>query len=138
MFKFSKSFVGSAHQQLGDVLLEALVGVVITALIGTKLVQVEKQVIATSRDTKILQLAVGQLRDQLQTQGIQLCDKQISLTLTPQLHPVVQVHCGPPQLLTVRIAGHEQMVEAPPQISLVISAKELALTGQAPVKLSSR
>ena len=61
------------RRQRGDMMLEALVGVLITSIIGAGLAHVVANVMNSQRDAKVENLMVERLRDSLHGQGVGLC-----------------------------------------------------------------
>lgn len=61
------------NAQRGDVLLEALVGVVITALIGAGMAHVTARIVNNQHDTAVDTLVVNELRNVMQLSGVDLC-----------------------------------------------------------------
>lgn len=61
------------NAQRGDVLLEALVGVVITALIGAGMAHVTARIVNNQHDTAVDALVVNELRNVMQVSGVGLC-----------------------------------------------------------------
>lgn len=64
----------SRRRQRGDMLLEAMVGVLITALIGAGMAHVLSSISRAQHDTAVDALAVNQLRNVLQIQGVGVCE----------------------------------------------------------------
>lgn len=63
----------SARHQRGDVLLEALVGVLITSLIGAGLAGVTARVLNSQHDAAVGAVLVNEMRNVLQINGVDLC-----------------------------------------------------------------
>lgn len=61
------------RRQRGDILIEALIGVLLTAIIGAGLSHILARVMLGQRDARVEQLAVEQVRTSLKTQGLALC-----------------------------------------------------------------
>lgn len=120
----------SPRRQRGEMLLEALVGVLITSLIAAGLVHVQARLMDTQRATKVERLVVGQLREQLQSRGTALCDSgTVDLTLSAELTRNASVQCGAVQTLNVGLGGTAIDVDAPRQVGLTVSAADLELDG---------
>lgn len=61
------------RRQRGDILFEALIGVLITAVIGAGLAHVLARVMVAQRDSRVEQFAVDEVRTSLHGQGLALC-----------------------------------------------------------------
>ena len=122
------------RRQRGDMMLEALVGVLITSVIGAGLAHVVGRVLSSQRDAKVENLVVEQLRSQLQGEGLGLCG---GLTVAlPDGDKTVNVECVS-EAANVTVSGITHAVDAPQRIDLEVSASDLGVSGAA-LKLSSR
>ncbi|WP_314409512.1 hypothetical protein [Pseudomonas kuykendallii] len=85
------------RRQRGDILLEALIGILLMAIIGLGLVYVTSRVAVSQKDMNLQSLAIAQLRDLLQRNGAgtDLCggSHQISLPSIGTLNVTV-TGCG--------------------------------------------
>lgn len=122
------------HLQRGDILLESLVGVLLTAIIGAGLAHVLAGVMAAQRDTRVEQLTVGHVRNSLQSQGLALCAQaELPLQLPGGMGDAkARVTCQPH---TADISfGTDYVataVDLPPRIVVSVEASALDLGGPA-------
>jgi len=124
------------RRQRGDIMLEALVGVLITSVIGAGLAHVVGRVLSSQRDAKVENLVVEQLRSQLQGEGVGLCDGRTVTVALPDGDKTVNVACES-AAANVTVSGITHAVDAPQRIDLEVSASDLGVGGAA-LKLSSR
>lgn len=126
---------GAPRRQRGEMLLEALVAVLITSLIGAGLAHVQSRVMDAQRSTKVERLVVGQLREQMQSNGTALCTADsVQLSLSSELTRDASVSCGAVQSLDVVIGGASQAVDAPREVGLSVSAADLELGDALPAE----
>lgn len=118
--------------QRGDILLEALIGVLLTAIVAAGMAGIAAKLAISQRDAKLENVAVEQLRTQLQDQGLQLCELggQTRFDL-PGKQVVASVTCPDPVQVTVSApgAGVSHPVQAPREIRLQVAASDLDLEG---------
>lgn len=76
------------QKQRGDFLLEAMIGMVLMAIIGTGVVYVTSKASVSQRDMQVQQIAVMQLRSRLQS-GSGLCDLNQTITLPGGATPAI-------------------------------------------------
>lgn len=128
--------------QRGDALLEALLGVLLTAIIGAGLAHVLARTLSNRADAKLENAAVMQLRSQLQTQGRGLCTGTTGIQKPTGGNIDVSVSCGPVEatvsvidpatgtpVLSSTGASLSRDIAAPEEISLSVAASDLQLTG---------
>ncbi|MCY1267956.1 hypothetical protein D9M68_216880 [compost metagenome] len=88
----------STSRQRGDVLIEALIGMLLMAIVGLGLVYTTSRVAVSQKDMNLQSLAVSQLRDLLQRNGsgtLDLCAGAPNLLLPNQLSlPVTVSGCA--------------------------------------------
>jgi len=110
--------------QRGDVMLEALFGVLITSLIGAGLAHVAASAMNSQRDAKVENLVVEHLRGQLQRRGVGLCDGgNIDLPL-PGNDKQARVSCEAASA-NVTVAGVTHAIDAPMRVDLTVAATDL-------------
>lgn len=73
------TFSSPSRLQRGDVLLEALVGVLITGLIGAGLAGVTARVLNSQHDAAVGAVLVNEMRNVLQINGVDLCNDDAPL-----------------------------------------------------------
>lgn len=120
------------RRQRGDILFEALIGVLITAVIGAGLAHVLARVMLAQRDSRVEQLAVGQVRAGLQTQGLALCAQgELPLPLPGELAGArAAVACAPATAQVSFGADYTTPpLDLPARIVVSVPAGELALEG---------
>lgn len=116
------------RRQAGEVLLEALFGVLITSLIGAGLMHVQARLMAAQRVTKVERLVVGKLREQLHVSGTSLCAAgTVPLELTSSLQMDAAVTCGAATDIQVSLGGFVLDVPAPSQVDLSVASADLEL-----------
>lgn len=117
------------RRQRGDIMLEALVGVLITSIIGAGLAHVVANVMNSQRDAKVENLMVERLRDSLHGQGVGLCGSntlQISLPNGATKNAAVSCEAA---TATLAMAGVERTVEAPQRVDLKVAAGDIGSKG---------
>ena len=118
----------SARRQRGDVMLEALVGVLITSLIGAGLAHVAANVMNSQRDAKVENLVVEHLRDELQGRGLGLCAAGEVDIVLPDATRKASIACEA-ATANVTMAGISRAVDAPPRVELKVAASALGSRG---------
>lgn len=91
--------------QRGDFLLEALIGMVLMAIVSMGVVYVTSRASVSQRDMQVQDMAINQLRSRLQ-RGVDLCAPNQVINLPDGTQPEVQVQgCdgAAPAMLTVKI-----------------------------------
>ena len=128
----------SEHRQRGDILLEALVGVLIAALAAGGIAHLAGRVNDSQRQAKVEQLALEQMRNKLHDDGVTLCGTTPSLTLPGNLTPTIEVPCSDPtETVTVTIDGHDYTVTPPREVSSTAAAGPLGLSDGDSVSLGT-
>ena len=128
----------SEHRQRGDILLEALVGVLIAALAAGGIAHLAGRVNDSQRQAKVEQLALEQMRNELHDDGVTLCGTTPSLTLPGNLTPTIDVPCSDPTTVTVTIDTHNYTVTPPLEVSIAADAGSLGLSGSNALSLGTR
>ena len=130
----------SEHRQRGDILLEALVGVLIAALAAGGIAHLAGRVNDSQRQAKVEQLALEQMRNKLHDDGVTLCNTTPSLTLPGNLTPTITVNCiaATTTTVTVTIDGLNYEVPPPREVSITAEAGSLGLSGSNAVSLGTR
>ena len=128
----------SEHRQRGDILLEALVGVLIAALAAGGIAHLAGRVNDSQRQAKVEQLALEQMRNKLHDDGVTLCGTTPSLTLPGNLTPTIDVPCSAATTVTVTIDGLNYEVPPPREVSIAAAAGSLGLSGSNALSLGTR
>ena len=141
----------SEHRQRGDILLEALVGVLIAALAAGGIAHLAGRVNDSQRQAKVEQLALEQMRNELHDDGVTLCGTTPSLTLPGNLTPTITVNCSAATTVTVKIGTcnytvtpptcnytHNYTVTPPLEVSIAADAGSLGLSGSNALSLGTR
>lgn len=115
-----------ARGQRGDVLLEALIGVLLTAIIGGGMAMLAARISTSQTETKLQNLAVEELRARLQADGIALCDGTYPLSLPSD--PGVSVDCPDPVDISVWFDGIASPVTVTPPSEITLSVAAASLT----------
>lgn len=115
----------SRNAQRGDVLLEALVGVVITALIGAGMAHVTARIVNNQHDTAVDALVVNELRNVMQVSGVDLCSDTAPLAQKNGLPAALKsdislsaAACGAATDASVQIGGVSFQGKLPPVVQL--------------------
>ena len=121
----------SRHSQRGDVLIEALVGVVITALIGAGMAHVTARIVSSQHDSAVDALVVNDLRNVMQVSGVDLCNDAGPLAekrgLPEALHEGVALSvadCAAATEEVVEIGGVSFQGMLPPAVEVTASKGE--------------
>ena len=130
----------SEHRQRGDILLEALVGVLIAALAAGGIAHLAGRVNDSQRQAKVEQLALEQMRNELHDDGVTLCDTTPSLTLPGNLTPTITVNCSAATTVTVTVTidSIDYTVTPPLEVSIAADAGSLGLSGSNALSLGTR
>ncbi|WP_052772967.1 hypothetical protein [Luteimonas sp. FCS-9] len=120
------------HRERGDVLLEALVGVALTAVIGAGMAYVVSRILATQYEAKVENLAVEAVRQRLQIEGLGLCPDAAAAAPTLSLPgrtltPDIQCTSASTATLTVALSAGSvsKVVSLPREIVVRVPATEL-------------
>jgi Tfp pilus assembly protein PilV len=117
------------RRQRGDMMLEALIAVLITSLIGGGLAHVASRVMNSQRDAKVENLVVERLRDSLQSQGIGLCAAgSLDIAMPGGSNTKATVACEVASA-NVTLNGVTRAVDAPQRVDLTVAASELGAKG---------
>lgn len=136
MSRFSK-LPSRMSRQRGDVLLEALVGVLITAIVGAGMAHVASRISIAQHDAKLEALAVSHMRDLLQSKGVGLCtlpesERQLVLPNDTVVTPSVECQAVPADVtLTMGaalVASTVQPDKVPREVILSVAATDLGLS----------
>lgn len=120
----------SRSRERGDALLEALIGVLITTLIGGGMAHVVATIMNSQRDAKVENIVVEKLRGQLHSGGVGLCDAaKISLKLTSTVEKDATVSCATATPTTLEVNGVSLAVTPPRRIDLKVAAADLEAKG---------
>lgn len=119
------TFCRRPRHERGDVMLEALVGVLVAGLLGAGFAHLASGVLRTQHDTKIQNVVVENLRGQLQTQGIGLCTSPNAIVPMPAGSQLQATVACTNATVTVAVGGDAHTVNAPQQIALTVAAKGL-------------
>lgn len=118
----------SRNAQRGDVLLEALVGVVITALIGAGMAHVTARIVNNQHDTAVDALVVNELRNVMQVSGVDLCSDAAPLAQKNGLPAALRsdislsaAACAAAADASVQIGGVSFQGKLPPVVQLTAS-----------------
>jgi hypothetical protein len=126
----------SSQKMKGNVLIESLIGVLLTLWLGAGMAHVAARLLVEKADTKIMNSAVIQLKNLLQNQGEGLCNQSsLSITIAGKTVPV-EVECQS-NTITVLASGKSLEIEAPQYVVLRASASDLGLKGNAAVEVRS-
>lgn len=122
--------------QRGDVLLEALFGVLITGIIGAGMMHLESFAMKRQHEAKMERMVIQQLRDQIETQGDNLCSLtgssadaggSLVLNLTPKLSVNGTIHCDAQLTESVNFLDTTLPVAVPQRINLNVPMDQLTL-----------
>ncbi len=109
--------------QRGDILLESLIGVLLTGILGAGIAHVASRISVSQYEAKLENIVVERLRDRLQRDGVTLCDgSALSIDLTQEAKAAVSVECEAQEKLEVGVAGTLMKVPVPREITLQAAA----------------
>lgn len=115
-------------RERGGVLMEALVGVLLTGLLGAGMLHVGGQLAARQADLRAETLAMVEMRRLLRTQGEGLCDAPGGHTVDIAGRQVpIEVECqsAPPSVAIAAPGAGTLSVEAPRAVVLRVAAEHL-------------
>ncbi|SDO00793.1 hypothetical protein SAMN05216193_10716 [Pseudomonas jinjuensis] len=122
----------TSRRQRGDVLIEALIGMLLTCIVGLGVVYSTSRVAVSQKDMNLQAMAVSQLRDLLQSNGsgtLDLCSGSHQIRLTRQLSLPVSVDGCATQSARVGKNGDLKELNAVP-VPLTLSVSDPALGGE--------
>ena len=123
--------------QRGDVLLEALFGVLLTAVMGAGMAHLAGRVLSEKAEMKIMGAAIVQMRNLLQQEGEGLCSgPDRTITVASRSIPV-QVSCSAGRQLEVTSPAGTLVVQEPQSIVLRAKASDLGLSEGAAVEVGN-
>ncbi|MFZ2753433.1 MAG: hypothetical protein WAZ48_08285 [Lysobacteraceae bacterium] len=109
--------------QRGDILLESLIGVLLTGILGAGIAHVSSRISVGQHDAKLENIVVERLRDRLQRDGLTLCDAPaLPIALTQEVKAAISVDCKRMEDAEVGVAGALKTVPVPREITLQASA----------------
>lgn len=112
--------------QKGEVFLESLIGVLLTAWLGAGMAFCASQILAAKADTKIINAAVLEMRQVLRTQGDRVCGTSPTISVLGK-NITLTATCQAQNNLNVAGAGGTISIAAPQKVELSASAKSLGL-----------
>lgn len=124
-------YVKGWHTQRGDMLLEALIGVLITGLIAGGMAHLTARLQASQWEARVQSLLVEGVRNQLQTEGVGLCANQ-SLELPDVLileTAAPSFSCDTAADLTLSLNGQNISVSPPQAVQITIPSADLGVPG---------
>lgn len=117
------------RRQRGEMLLEALIGVLITGLIGAGMAHAASNIMNSQRDAKVEHLALDNLRGQLQNTGIGLCaTSPTTIALPTNASTPVTVNCSNASTV-ITMEGVAHTITPPPLVNLSVAATDLSIKG---------
>ncbi|MPQ66817.1 MULTISPECIES: hypothetical protein [unclassified Pseudomonas] len=120
----SRSSRSVAKPQRGDILIEALVGILLMAIIGLGITYIASRAAVSQRDMKLENIVVSQMRSLLEQNGALLCTTNaallvVSLPTQTTTQPIVAT-CTSPAAVTV---GTSVLTGGAPQSSVVLTTR---------------
>ncbi len=124
-------YVKSWHKQRGDMLVEALVGVLITGLIAGGMAHLTARLQASQWEARVQSLLVENVRNQLQREGLGLCSNNQALELPSALtlETTPTFSCTTATDLTLQLDGQNITISPPPSIQITIPTTALGVPG---------
>jgi len=117
------------RREKGDVLLEALFGVLLTAVLGAGMAHLANRMLSEKADMKIMGTAIVQMRNLLQQQGESLCAAgSTSIAVATRTVPI-QVTCTTGPVRQVSSAAGSISVQEPRRIVLKARPADLGIRG---------
>lgn len=123
---------GRAHRQRGDILLESLIAVLISAIVGGGMAWLASRILDNQREARLSHLAVEELRNALLDQGVGICGTAVALALPGGLSPAADVTCDGDDAIALTLDGHSHAIAPPPRITLEIGPTGLGLDNTGP------
>lgn len=114
------------RQQKGEVFLESLIGVLLTAWLGAGMAFCSAQILAAKADTKIINAAVLEMRSVLRNKGDSVCGTSPAVSVLGK-NITLTVTCQAQNDLRVGSAGGTIAIAAPQKVELSASATDLGL-----------
>lgn len=114
------------RKQSGEVFLESLIGVLLTAWLGAGMAFCASQIMAAKADTKIINAAVLEMRQVLRVKGDSVCGTTPTISVLGK-NITLSVNCQAQNTLSVSSSGGSITVAAPQKVELSASAKSLGL-----------
>lgn len=103
--------------QRGDVLIESLIGVLLTGILGAGMAQIAARIAESHYQAKIENLTVERLRGHLQSDGLRLCEYgDIALGLPGTDTTTATVTCAQKFQATITISSKTQAIEMPQEV----------------------
>ena len=78
----SQSYEPTPHQQRGDILLEALIGILLMAIVGLGITFATSRAANSQRNMKLQNIVVNQMRSLLEQNGALLCSNAALLVVS--------------------------------------------------------
>ncbi len=129
----------SPGRQRGDILLEALIGVLVAGLVGAGMAHLLARTLDQQRQAAVARLALDGMDRQLAESGVQLCGTSPSLALPSALgDKAIAVACATASGLGVTLDGTSYTVTPPPAMTLTVAAGDLGLDGQTALALGTQ
>lgn len=125
-------------RQRGDILLEALIGVLVAALIGGAMAHLLARTLDEQRQATLMRLVLDGMDRQLTENGVQLCGTSPALTLPVLGKKSLTVACPEVPNLSVSLGGSPYTVTPPKAVTLSVAAADLGLDGDVALALGSQ
>lgn len=124
-------------RQRGDVLLESLFGVLLTAAAGAGLAHVTANLLEQKTELKLTGAALGQMRALLESQGEALCSQNnLSLTVAERTVPV-RVLCEAGPTVSVNSPAGTVTLSTSQRITLSVAPADLGISSGARVEVGN-
>jgi len=125
------------NRQRGDVLIEALFGVLLTAVLGAGMAHLAGRMLSEKAEMKIMGAAVVQMRNLLQQEGEGLCSGgERTISVATKAVPV-RITCTAGATLQVTSSAGTLSVQEPRSIVLKAKAEDLGLSEGADVEVGN-
>ncbi len=122
-------------KQQGDVLLEALIGVLLTAWLGAGMAYISTQLLQQKADTKIISAAVNEMKHLLEQEGERLCGQSPTMNLFSK-SVNVQVTCTDQDDQSITSSAGTIEVSSPPKVVLSVAPQDIGISGDVPVTVT--
>ncbi|NWB83325.1 hypothetical protein [Pseudomonas gingeri] len=124
----SRSYRSAAKPQRGDILIEALVGILLMAIIGLGITYVASRAAVSQRDMKLENIVVSQMRSLLEQNGALLCTTNAALLVvslpTQTTTQQITATCTAAPAVTVSTSGSTSILTGgAPQSSVVLTTR---------------
>ena len=125
------------YRQAGDVLLESLVGVLLTTVVGAGLAHVTANLLEQKRELKLTGAALTQMRGLLEERGESMCSGGPYTLPIAERVVDVRVTCEDGPTITVQSSAGTAFIQSPKRITLSVDPDDLGVSSGARIELGN-